>query len=159
MYGEVFVRGLCPGSCIPCLWEVIIGSIQATLCLFACSRPCNLCLQYVNLFPLVYCSQCFHHVADWQPGINCLTLGLCMYRCLFVFFTSVFVSSLLSCSLQEEDFREMLRTTKLMETQYGHLFEKVIVNDDLTTAFSELRLALKKVEMETHWVPVSWTHS
>ncbi|XP_041817655.1 MAGUK p55 subfamily member 7 [Chelmon rostratus] len=59
----------------------------------------------------------------------------------------------------EEDFQEMVRTAQMMETQYGHLFEKVIVNDDLSAAFSELRLALKKVEMETHWVPVSWTHS
>ncbi len=53
----------------------------------------------------------------------------------------------------------MVRAAHVMETQYGHLFEKVIVNDDLSTAFSELRLALKKVETETHWVPVSWTHS
>ncbi|XP_076617545.1 MAGUK p55 subfamily member 7 isoform X2 [Chaetodon auriga] len=59
----------------------------------------------------------------------------------------------------EEDFQEMVRTAQMMETQYGHLFEKVIVNDDLSAAFSELRLALKKVEMDTHWVPVSWTHS
>ncbi|KAM9337386.1 MAGUK p55 subfamily member 7 [Symphorus nematophorus] len=59
----------------------------------------------------------------------------------------------------EEDFQEMVRTAQTMETQYGHLFEKVIVNDDLSAAFSELRLALKKVEVETHWVPVSWTHS
>uniref|UniRef100_A0A3B5AJP7 Membrane palmitoylated protein 7 n=1 Tax=Stegastes partitus TaxID=144197 RepID=A0A3B5AJP7_9TELE len=59
----------------------------------------------------------------------------------------------------EEDFQEMLSTAQTMETQYGHLFEKVIVNDDLSAAFSELRLALKKVETDTHWVPVSWTHS
>ncbi|KAM4543855.1 MAGUK p55 subfamily member 7 isoform 3-T3 [Fundulus diaphanus] len=59
----------------------------------------------------------------------------------------------------EEDFQEMLNTADMMESQYGHLFEKVIVNDDLTAAFSELQLALKQVETETHWVPVSWTHS
>ncbi|XP_047205538.1 MAGUK p55 subfamily member 7 isoform X2 [Girardinichthys multiradiatus] len=59
----------------------------------------------------------------------------------------------------EEDFQEMLNTAEMMESQYGHLFEKVIVNDDLTTAFSELQLALKQLETETHWVPVSWTHS
>ncbi|KAM9333656.1 MAGUK p55 subfamily member 7 isoform 1-T3 [Pholidichthys leucotaenia] len=59
----------------------------------------------------------------------------------------------------EEDFQEMVKSAQVMEAQYGHLFEKVIVNDDLSAAFSELRLALKKVEMETHWVPVSWTHS
>ncbi|XP_032406630.1 MAGUK p55 subfamily member 7 isoform X2 [Xiphophorus hellerii] len=59
----------------------------------------------------------------------------------------------------EEDFQEMLNTAEMMESQYGHLFEKVIVNDDLTTAFSELQSALKRVETETHFVPVSWTHS
>ncbi|KAM3860234.1 MAGUK p55 subfamily member 7 isoform 2-T2 [Diretmus argenteus] len=59
----------------------------------------------------------------------------------------------------EEDFQEMVKAAQMMESQYGHLFEKVIVNDDLAAAFGELRLALKKVEMETHWVPISWTHS
>lgn len=59
----------------------------------------------------------------------------------------------------EEDFQEMVNTAQTMETQYSHLFEMVIVNDDLDVAFSELQLALKKVETETHWIPVSWTHS
>ncbi|XP_062415227.1 MAGUK p55 subfamily member 7 isoform X2 [Pungitius pungitius] len=59
----------------------------------------------------------------------------------------------------EEDFNEMVTTAQMLEVQHGHLFEKVIVNDDLSAAFSELRAALKTVETETHWVPVSWTHS
>ncbi|XP_028822639.1 MAGUK p55 subfamily member 7 isoform X2 [Denticeps clupeoides] len=62
-------------------------------------------------------------------------------------------------ALTEEDFQEMISAARQMEAQYGHLFEKVIVNDDLTTAFAQLREALKKVEAETHWIPVSWTHS
>uniref|UniRef100_A0A8C1Y226 Membrane protein, palmitoylated 7a (MAGUK p55 subfamily member 7) n=1 Tax=Cyprinus carpio TaxID=7962 RepID=A0A8C1Y226_CYPCA len=58
----------------------------------------------------------------------------------------------------EEDFQEMISAAQMMENQYGHLFEKVIVNDDLTIAFNELKQALRKVETEAHWVPVSWTH-
>lgn len=46
-----------------------------------------------------------------------------------------------------------------MECQYGHLFDKIIVNDDLTTAFKELKSTFDKLETETHWVPVSWLHS
>ncbi|TTA26177.1 MAGUK p55 subfamily member 7 [Bagarius yarrelli] len=42
---------------------------------------------------------------------------------------------------------------------YGHLFDLVLVNDDLSSAFRELKQALRKLETETHWVPVSWTHS
>ncbi|XP_051522428.1 MAGUK p55 subfamily member 7 [Myxocyprinus asiaticus] len=65
----------------------------------------------------------------------------------------------LSKSFSEEDYQEMINASQMMENQYGHLFEKVIVNDDLTTAFNELKQALRKVETETHWVPISWTHS
>ncbi|XP_056868928.1 MAGUK p55 subfamily member 7 isoform X6 [Takifugu flavidus] len=60
---------------------------------------------------------------------------------------------------KEEDFQEMVRTSEVMENQYGHLFDKVIVNDDLSIAFNELRMVLRTVETETHWVPVSWNHS
>ncbi|XP_051959191.1 MAGUK p55 subfamily member 7 [Xyrauchen texanus] len=64
-----------------------------------------------------------------------------------------------SKSFSEEDYQEMINASQMMENHYGHLFEKVIVNDDLITAFNELKLALRKVETETHWVPISWTHS
>lgn len=73
----------------------------------------------------------------------------CLFRLLSLFFRL----------WQEEDLHEMLRTSEVMENQYSHLFDKVIVNDDLSAAFSELRMMLRTVETETHWVPVSWTHS
>ncbi|XP_041099921.1 MAGUK p55 subfamily member 7-like isoform X1 [Polyodon spathula] len=62
-------------------------------------------------------------------------------------------------SFTEEDFQEMISVAQMMENQHGHLFEKVIVNDDLVTAFNEMKTVLKKLELETHWVPVSWMHS
>ncbi|XP_053778871.1 MAGUK p55 subfamily member 7 isoform X3 [Desmodus rotundus] len=59
----------------------------------------------------------------------------------------------------EEDFQEMIKSAQIMESQYGHLFDKIIVNDDLTMAFKELKTTFDKLETETHWVPVSWLHS
>ncbi|NXL49113.1 MPP7 protein, partial [Podilymbus podiceps] len=59
----------------------------------------------------------------------------------------------------EEDFQEMIKSAHVMETQYGHLFDKVIVNDDLATAYSELKTTFDRLETETFWVPVSWLHS
>lgn len=121
---------------------------------------CDLCLQYMNLSPLLFTVARVFFIQ--QIGSLELTIWslVCAYiSALCLFHLRLLVSSLFPCTLQEEDFQEMVRTTQLMETQYGHLFEKVIVNDDLSAAFSELRLALKKVETETHWVPVSWTHS
>ncbi|XP_048366532.1 MAGUK p55 subfamily member 7 isoform X4 [Sphaerodactylus townsendi] len=59
----------------------------------------------------------------------------------------------------EEDFQEMIKSGQIMEVQYGHLFDKVIVNDDLTTAYNELKTTFDKLEREAFWVPVSWVHS
>ncbi|XP_074180932.1 MAGUK p55 subfamily member 7 [Rhinolophus sinicus] len=59
----------------------------------------------------------------------------------------------------EEDFQEMIKSAQVMESQYGHLFDKIIINDDLTVAFKELKATFDKLETETHWVPVSWLHS
>nr|XP_025957303.1 MAGUK p55 subfamily member 7 isoform X2 [Dromaius novaehollandiae] len=59
----------------------------------------------------------------------------------------------------EEDFQEMIKSAQVMESQYGHLFDKVIVNDDLATAYSELKTTFDRLETETFWVPVSWLHS
>nr|XP_028607229.1 MAGUK p55 subfamily member 7 isoform X4 [Podarcis muralis] len=60
---------------------------------------------------------------------------------------------------QEEDFQEMLKSAQIMESQYSHLFDKVIVNDDLTTAYNELKTTFDRLERDTFWVPVSWVHS
>ncbi|XP_055992916.1 MAGUK p55 subfamily member 7 isoform X2 [Sorex fumeus] len=59
----------------------------------------------------------------------------------------------------EEDFQEMIKSAQIMESQYGHLFDKTIVNDDLTVAFNELKTTFDKLETDAHWVPVSWLHS
>ncbi|XP_033021955.1 MAGUK p55 subfamily member 7 isoform X3 [Lacerta agilis] len=60
---------------------------------------------------------------------------------------------------QEEDFQEMIKSAQIMESQYSHLFDKVIVNDDLTTAYNELKTTFDRLERDTFWVPVSWVHS
>ncbi|KAM3822679.1 MAGUK p55 subfamily member 7 isoform 2-T2 [Vipera latastei] len=60
---------------------------------------------------------------------------------------------------QEEDFQEMIKSSQIMESQYSHLFDKVVVNDDLTTAYNELKTVFEKLEREAFWVPVSWVHS
>lgn len=60
--------------------------------------------------------------------------------------------------LQEEDFQDMISRAQAMENKYGHLFEKVIINDDLAMAFTELRDELTKIETETRWIPNTWAH-
>ena len=58
---------------------------------------------------------------------------------------------------QEEDFEDMIRLAEAMESQYNHLFDKVIVNGDIATAFRELRADLEKVEQAgVWWIPAQW---
>ncbi|OCT75568.1 hypothetical protein XELAEV_18030749mg, partial [Xenopus laevis] len=59
----------------------------------------------------------------------------------------------------DEDFEEMIQSAEAMEVQYDHFFDKTIVNDDLSTAYNELRSTLDRLETEGFWVPVSWLHS
>uniref|UniRef100_A0A672YQN0 Membrane protein, palmitoylated 7b (MAGUK p55 subfamily member 7) n=1 Tax=Sphaeramia orbicularis TaxID=375764 RepID=A0A672YQN0_9TELE len=46
----------------------------------------------------------------------------------------------------EEDFEDMLDLAESMENQYGHLFDKVLVNGDIAVAFRELKADLQKID-------------
>lgn len=50
----------------------------------------------------------------------------------------------------------MINTAQDMDDKYGYLFEKIIINDDLATAFMEMRAELKKLEKEINWIPKIW---
>ncbi|CAL9689013.1 unnamed protein product [Knipowitschia caucasica] len=57
----------------------------------------------------------------------------------------------------EEDFEEMIDTSESMEREYGHLFDKVLVNGDIAVAFRELKTAvLEIIEAEVQWIPTEW---
>ncbi|XP_070830400.1 MAGUK p55 subfamily member 7-like [Chaetodon trifascialis] len=57
----------------------------------------------------------------------------------------------------EEDFEDMIHLAEVMESQCGHLFDKVIVNGDIAVAFRELKADLERVEKaEVHWIPAQW---
>ncbi|XP_074506582.1 MAGUK p55 subfamily member 7-like [Sebastes fasciatus] len=57
----------------------------------------------------------------------------------------------------EEDFEDMISLAETMESQCGHLFDKVIVNGDIAVAFRELKADLEKVkEADVQWIPAEW---
>ncbi|XP_026169673.1 MAGUK p55 subfamily member 7-like isoform X1 [Mastacembelus armatus] len=57
----------------------------------------------------------------------------------------------------EEDFEDMIDLSETMENQYGHLFDKVVVNGDIAVAFRELKADLEKMqEAEVQWIPAEW---
>lgn len=71
--------------------------------------------------------------------INCL--------CLFLF-ASVYA--------QDDEFNEIIKSAEKIEYIYGHLFDEVLINDDLPKAFERLFKIGRKVESEPLWVPSSW---
>lgn len=61
---------------------------------------------------------------------------------------------------QDEDFEEMLDSAETMESHYGHLFDKVIVNGDIAMAFRELKEDLRRIEeADVQWIPADWVCS
>uniref|UniRef100_A0A3P9M5I3 Membrane protein, palmitoylated 7b (MAGUK p55 subfamily member 7) n=1 Tax=Oryzias latipes TaxID=8090 RepID=A0A3P9M5I3_ORYLA len=58
----------------------------------------------------------------------------------------------------EENLQDMIDLAETMEIQYGHLFDKIIINGDVTTAFKELKEDLEKLaEPGVQWVPAEWS--
>lgn len=56
----------------------------------------------------------------------------------------------------DDEFKEILRSAERIEFLYGHLFDEIIVNADLSAAFEQLVRSVSRVENEPLWVPASW---
>jgi len=58
--------------------------------------------------------------------------------------------------IQEEELEMIIDKGREMENNHGHLFDAVIVNQDLDKAFDELVKEINRLEVEPQWVPISW---
>jgi len=57
---------------------------------------------------------------------------------------------------QDEEFEEIELSAARIEYLYGHWFDEVIENADLSIAFEQLVRAVQRLESEPLWVPASW---
>ncbi|XP_059472254.1 MAGUK p55 subfamily member 7 isoform X2 [Neocloeon triangulifer] len=56
----------------------------------------------------------------------------------------------------DEEFEEIERSAARIEFLYGHWFDEVIENADLSVAFEQMVRAVQTLETEPLWVPASW---
>ena len=61
-----------------------------------------------------------------------------------------------SRGFSDQELLAMVRSGQRIEYLHGHLFDDVIVNGDLSTAFERLLQVTRKLETQPQWVPVSW---
>jgi len=61
-----------------------------------------------------------------------------------------------SRSFTDEEFRDMLAAGARIEAVYGHLFDSIVVNDDLVSAFETLLRTIRRLDQDAFWVPASW---
>jgi len=57
---------------------------------------------------------------------------------------------------QDEELQMIIDRAREMENSHGHLFDFVIVNQDLNHAYDELLKEINRLELEPQWVPTSW---
>ncbi|KAK3083309.1 hypothetical protein FSP39_019138 [Pinctada imbricata] len=57
----------------------------------------------------------------------------------------------------DEELSAVVAKSSKIEAQYSHLFDKMIINDDLQWTLKELINITKTLETEPFWVPVTWT--
>lgn len=58
--------------------------------------------------------------------------------------------------MNNAELHEMVEKAQEMEENYGHYFDKTIVNTDLERTFDELRQTIEKLDVEAQWVPAFW---
>lgn len=61
--------------------------------------------------------------------------------------------------LQEDDFLELEEASRLMEVKYRHLFDRVLVNEDLHDSCMQLFSFMQEAQQEPQWIPVSWSQN
>nr|CAH8876248.1 unnamed protein product [Trichobilharzia regenti] len=62
-------------------------------------------------------------------------------------------------SLSETQLHEMIQTAARLEVTHGHLWDFVLVNDDLPVALEQLSEMAYRIETEAFWVPRIWLNS
>lgn len=58
--------------------------------------------------------------------------------------------------LQESNLQHLVQESYMIENQYGHYFDWVIINDDFQVAADMLKEVAQKVQDEPQWVPKTW---
>ncbi|XP_027055748.1 MAGUK p55 subfamily member 6-like [Pocillopora damicornis] len=58
----------------------------------------------------------------------------------------------------DEDLQRTAEESEKLFNSYSHYFDKVIVNDDLDKALSQLKDCIEGLSSEPQWVPVSWVY-
>lgn len=58
--------------------------------------------------------------------------------------------------LQDEDFTDMLTIGGRIEDKYAHLFDAVVINDDVVKATKQLLMVIHELQRRPQWVPLHW---
>lgn len=72
---------------------------------------------------------------------------------------TAFIDKISLCYSQDDQLRDIIDRSREMEEVFGHLFDFVLVNSDLSRAYTDLLEEINRIEMEPQWVPASWIGS
>ncbi|XP_048236472.1 MAGUK p55 subfamily member 7-like isoform X4 [Haliotis rufescens] len=59
--------------------------------------------------------------------------------------------------LSQDELQAMVESSDKIEERFGHLFDYVIVNDNISNASADLIRTAARIESEPHWVPIGWS--
>ncbi|VBB32001.1 unnamed protein product, partial [Acanthocheilonema viteae] len=72
----------------------------------------------------------------------------------------VFIAAPNLQGLQDPDgsLKRLLRESEILRQAFGHLFDYVILNNDIDETIHQLELVVEKLNACPQWVPVSWVY-
>ncbi|KAF8564070.1 hypothetical protein P879_10291 [Paragonimus westermani] len=63
------------------------------------------------------------------------------------------------CKLNKSQMQQMIQIASRLEVTHGHLWDYVLINDDLPVALEQLSELAYRLETEAFWVPRHWVFS
>jgi len=52
----------------------------------------------------------------------------------------------------------LIRESEQLRKTYGHLFDMVLVNNDIEETIQVLETTMEKIHSQPQWIPVSWVY-
>ncbi len=59
-------------------------------------------------------------------------------------------------NIKDDELKAILADGKRIENQFGHYFDRIIVNVDFDRSLTELKEIIRRLETEPQWIPSHW---
>lgn len=98
------------------------------------------------------------YVSSKAKFLNLLKVTHVLRILKFKLFQFSFATNINEILQPDGSLERLLRESEILRQAFGHLFDYVILNNDIDDTIRQLELVVEKLNACPQWVPVSWVY-